>query len=72
MTAHAYVLKDNLTRADFDWDTIYGAETVHRVLSDTPELGFRRLAEGAPVQPPVVEKLPVVEELDREVTRFVV
>ena len=53
MTAHAYVLKDNLTRADFDWDTIYGAETVHRVLSDIPELGFWRLAEGAPVNRPL-------------------
>lgn len=86
ITAHAYVLKDNLARTGFDWDTVYGAEVIHRVFSETPGLvleraidtelyridRFRRVDGDSPAAPPLVETLPIVEALDRDVARFVV
>ncbi len=86
ITAHAYVLKDNPGRTGFDWDTVYGAEVVHRVFSETAGLRlertietelyridrFRRVGEDAvAVSPPAVEMLPLAA-LEREVGRFVV
>jgi len=86
VTAHAHLLKDNLTRTGFDWDIVYGAEIIHRVLSETPGLTlersidtdlyridrFRRKPPDDPTALPVMETLPVVDALDRNVARFVV
>ncbi len=86
ITAHGYVLKDNLARTAFDWDTVFGAEVINRVLSETPGLRlehtietelyridrFCRIAEDAPAVLPVLEKLPVVEALDPDVARCLV
>lgn len=86
VTAHAYVLKDNPAGTGFDWDIVYGAGTIHRVLSQTQGLAleraietelyridrFRRITSGEPVAPPVIAHLPLVDELDPDVARFAV
>jgi peptidoglycan/xylan/chitin deacetylase (PgdA/CDA1 family)/SAM-dependent methyltransferase len=86
VTAHAYLLKDNLSRTGFDWDIVYGAEVIHRVFTETPGLilertidselyridRFRRITPNEPAAPPVIETMPVVDALDRNVARFVV
>lgn len=86
VTAHAYVLKDNPARTGFDWDIVYGAELIHRVFSETAGLAlertidtelyridrFRRMTPQEPAPPPVIETLPVVDQLDPEVARLIV
>jgi len=35
VTAHAFVLKDDMSRTGFDWNQDYGAKTIHEVLAAT-------------------------------------
>jgi len=84
--ANGYLLKDNPARTGFDWDTIYGAEVIHRVFRETEGLRlersietelyridrFRRVVPDQPDPPPVIETLPVVAALEREMARHIV
>lgn len=40
ITAHSFVLKDNMERTGFDWDNAFGAETIVRVMEKTSEIAL--------------------------------
>ncbi len=83
LTAHAFVLKDDLSRTGFDWGNSWGAKTITRVFSAEPGLAlerslctelyridrFVRLAEGQPSCDPMIETLPITAEIEVEVAR---
>ena len=86
LTAHAFVLKDDLSRTGFDWENPWGAKTITRVFSAVPGLAlerslctelyridrFVRLAEGQPSCDPMIETLPITAEIEVEVARHIV
>jgi peptidoglycan/xylan/chitin deacetylase (PgdA/CDA1 family)/GT2 family glycosyltransferase/trans-aconitate methyltransferase len=86
LTAHAFVLKDNLDRTAFDWEQPFGAEVIARAFENTPEVAlvrslqtelyridlYRRLREGELRLEPAVEILPIGAKLDGEVARCIV
>ncbi len=86
LTAHAYVLKDDLSRTGFDWDNPFGVSTISRVFSETPGLVrvrtletdlyridlFRRASDGSPLVPAVEEKATIEADLLPEVARHIV
>ncbi|MBR1170973.1 trifunctional glycosyltransferase/class I SAM-dependent methyltransferase/polysaccharide deacetylase [Bradyrhizobium liaoningense] len=85
LTAHAFVLKDNMSRTSFDWENPYGAETIARVIGSVPGLTleastqtelyridrFRRLTPGEIAPNPRVINQTVEAPLDTEVARFI-
>lgn len=86
LTAHAFVLKDNLDRTAFDWEQPFGAEVIARAFENTPELTrvrslqtelyridlYRRLQKDELQPGPAVEILPIGATLDHEVARCIV
>ncbi|MDA9508691.1 hypothetical protein XI09_29420 [Bradyrhizobium sp. CCBAU 11386] len=40
VSAHSFVLKDNMERTGFDWDNAFGAETIARVMGNNPEIAL--------------------------------
>lgn len=86
LTAHAFVLKDDLRRTGFDWDNPFGVATISRALAELPDLArergletelyriecYRRLAPGEPRPDPVDEHADIVAEIEPEVARHIV
>lgn len=86
VTAHAHVLKDDLSHTGFDWETPYGAKTIARVFAETPGLAlerslqagvyridrFTRIDGDAQPIPPVVEHVPITAEIEPDVARHIV
>jgi len=86
LTAHAFVLKDDLSRTGFDWESPWGAKTITRVFSGVPGLvlersvctelyridRFARLEAGQQGCHPAIEILPVTKEIEVEVARHIV
>ncbi len=86
VTAHAFVLKDNISRTGFDWEHPYGAETIARVIENMPELAleasiqtelyrvdrYRRLRPGEVALDPQVAVARIDAPIEREVARFIV
>lgn len=86
LTAHAFVLKDDLSRTGFDWESPLGAKTITRVFSGVAGLAlersvctelyridrFVRLEAGQQGYHPTIEILPVTTEIDAEVARQIV
>jgi peptidoglycan/xylan/chitin deacetylase (PgdA/CDA1 family)/GT2 family glycosyltransferase len=86
VTAHAFVLKDDLSRTGFDWDNPYGARVIHDALCAVPQLAqeqslctelyridcFVRMAGDTVV--PVAREITqhVTTALDPDVARHVV
>jgi peptidoglycan/xylan/chitin deacetylase (PgdA/CDA1 family)/protein-L-isoaspartate O-methyltransferase len=86
ITAHAFVLKDNMSRTGFDWENPYGAETIARVMEKVPDLArevsiqtdlyrvdrYRRLLPGEVAPRPQVTVRQIEASIEREVARFIV
>jgi peptidoglycan/xylan/chitin deacetylase (PgdA/CDA1 family) len=86
LSAHAFVLRDDLGRTGFDWDQRYGAATIAEVLAATPGLFletslqtdlyridlFRRETRGETLSAPRIQRLPIGCKLDADVARQVV
>ncbi len=86
VTAHAYVLKDDLSHTGFDWEIPFGGETIARVFAETPGLAlerslqagayridrFTRTEGDARPPPPVVEHVPITADIEPEVARHLV
>jgi peptidoglycan/xylan/chitin deacetylase (PgdA/CDA1 family) len=86
ITAHAFVLKDNMSRTGFDWENPYGAETIARVMEKVPDLAlevsiqtdlyrvdrYKRLLPGEVAPRPQVTVRQIEASIEREVTRFIV
>jgi len=86
VSAHAFVLRDDMERTAFDWNNSFGARTIAETFAKTPGLAlerslqtdlyridrFRRLAPGDVAQQPIVEHVPILAPLDVEVARNVV
>ncbi|MBR0903921.1 trifunctional glycosyltransferase/class I SAM-dependent methyltransferase/polysaccharide deacetylase [Bradyrhizobium liaoningense] len=45
VVGHAFVLKDNMSRTGFDWESPYGAETITRIIQGVPGLALERSIE---------------------------
>ncbi|WP_439360972.1 glycosyltransferase [Bradyrhizobium sp. DASA03007] len=45
VAAHAFVLKDNMSRTGLDWESPYGAETITRILQGVPGLALETSIE---------------------------
>ncbi|UWU91309.1 trifunctional glycosyltransferase/class I SAM-dependent methyltransferase/polysaccharide deacetylase [Bradyrhizobium sp. CB1015] len=45
VAAHAFVLKDNMSRTGLDWESPYGAETIRRILQGVPGLALETSIE---------------------------
>jgi peptidoglycan/xylan/chitin deacetylase (PgdA/CDA1 family)/ubiquinone/menaquinone biosynthesis C-methylase UbiE len=85
LTAHAFVLKDDLSRTCFDWDNPWGTKTIARVFSAVPGLALERslctelyridrfvhLEEGQPSCDPTIETLPITAQIEIEVARHI-
>ena len=86
LTAHAFVLKDDLSQTGFDWGNPWGAKTITRVFSAIPGLAlersictelyridrFVRRAEGQTSCDPIIETLPITAEIEVEVARHII
>ncbi len=86
LTAHAFVLNDDLWRTGFDWGNSWGAKTITRVFNATAGLAlerslctelyridrFVRPAEGQPSGDPVIQNLAITAEIEVEVARHIV
>ncbi|MET4045461.1 peptidoglycan/xylan/chitin deacetylase (PgdA/CDA1 family)/2-polyprenyl-3-methyl-5-hydroxy-6-metoxy-1,4-benzoquinol methylase [Bradyrhizobium sp. RT6a] len=86
VTAHAFVLKDNMSRTGFDWENPYGAETIARVIGGVPGLAleasmqtelyrvdrFKRLFPGEIISDPQVTDVKTNVPIETEVARFIV
>ena len=86
LTAHAFVLKDDLSRTGFDWDNPWGADTITRVFKAVRGLAldrslctelyridrFVRMAAGRHELDPTIETLPITAEIEFEVARHIV
>lgn len=85
LTAHAFVLKDDMSRTAFDWENPYGAQTIARVIGEVPGLAldasiqtelyridrFKRLSPGEIAPNPHVINMAVDAALETEVARFI-
>jgi len=81
LTAHAFVLSDDRNETGFDWDNAFGAKTIDRIFSETPELGrekslvtvlyridlYRKLIEEAPRLDPKIQECALDSPMDAEV-----
>ncbi|OAF15435.1 hypothetical protein AYJ54_39330 [Bradyrhizobium centrolobii] len=86
ITAHSFVLKDDMSRTGFDWENPYGAETIARVMAQLPDLAleasiqtslyrvdrYRRLKPGEVAPGPRVAMARIGATIERDVARFVV
>jgi peptidoglycan/xylan/chitin deacetylase (PgdA/CDA1 family) len=86
ITAHAFVLKDDMSRSGFDWENPYGAETIARVMEKVPGLAletsiqtelyrvdrYRRLQSGEVATGPQIIVAQIDAPIEREVARFIV
>lgn len=86
ITAHSFVLNDDMSRTGFDWDNQYGAETIARVMGGVSGLAleasiqtdlyrvdrYRRLQVGEIAPQPQVTIAPIAGAIEREVARFIV
>ena len=86
VTAHAFVLKDDISRTGFDWENPWGAKTITRAFGRVPGLAlecsictdlyridrFVRLEAGRARCEPAIETLPVTAEIEVEVARHIV
>lgn len=86
LSAHAFVLTDDLSRTGFDWRSPWGAKTINQVFSAVPGLAleralctelyridrFVRLADVQPNGDPIIEDLPVTAEIEIDVARLIV
>lgn len=86
VSAHALVLKEDMTRTGFDWDQPWGATTISRVFAETSALVLERslctelyridrfarrdATESPPT--PVIETRPIAAEMEHEVARCIV
>ena len=83
LIAHAFVLKEDLSRTGFDWEHPWGAKTIARVLSAVPGLAldrslctelyridrFVRVAASQQSREPMIETLPITAEIEVDVAR---
>jgi peptidoglycan/xylan/chitin deacetylase (PgdA/CDA1 family) len=86
LTAHAFVLNDDLSRTGFDWENPWGAKTITRVFSAEPGLALERsiCTELYRIDrfvcvdserygcDPMIETLPITAEIEVEVARQIV
>jgi peptidoglycan/xylan/chitin deacetylase (PgdA/CDA1 family)/SAM-dependent methyltransferase len=86
ITAHAFILRDDMQRTAFDWDNPFGAKVIAETLGNTEGLAlerslqselyrvdcFRRLAPGEPAGEPVTEHVSIDAPLETEVARHIV
>ncbi|WP_027522723.1 trifunctional glycosyltransferase/class I SAM-dependent methyltransferase/polysaccharide deacetylase [Bradyrhizobium sp. Ec3.3] len=86
LAAHAFVLKDNMSRTGLDWETPYGAETITRIVRGVPGLAletsietelyridrFRRLLPGEGTPDTQVRCAAVNVPIEVEVARSIV
>jgi peptidoglycan/xylan/chitin deacetylase (PgdA/CDA1 family) len=86
LSAHAFVLKDDLNRTAFDWDNPYGAAVIAEVMAGTPGLVleasietelyridlFRHPSANEPSAPARVEHMPLGAALEPDVARQIV
>jgi peptidoglycan/xylan/chitin deacetylase (PgdA/CDA1 family) len=86
LTAHSFVLKDDLSRTGFDWENPWGATTINRVFVAAPGLvlerslctelyridRFVRLEEEEQGVRRTIETLPITAEVEPEVARYIV
>ena len=86
LTAHAFVLTDDMSRTGFDWGNPFGAETIARVFAATPGLvlerslqtevyridRFRKLKEDSLPSELIVETAPIMAEIEPEVARYLI
>lgn len=86
VTAHAFVLKDNMSRTGFDWENPYGAETIANVIGGVPALAleasiqselyrvdrFKRLLPGEIAPVPQVTEVAINSPIETDVARFIV
>jgi peptidoglycan/xylan/chitin deacetylase (PgdA/CDA1 family) len=86
LTAHAFVLNEDMTRSGFDWDQPWGATTICRVVAEVPGLvlerslctelyridRFVRRHDSAVPPMPFIESRPISAEIEHEVARHVV
>jgi glycosyltransferase involved in cell wall biosynthesis/peptidoglycan/xylan/chitin deacetylase (PgdA/CDA1 family) len=85
LTAHAFVLKEDLSRTGFDWENPWGAMTITRVFSAVSGLAlerslctelyridrFVRIEPGRQRGNPTIENLPISAEIEIEVARHI-
>ncbi|TPK79048.1 trifunctional glycosyltransferase/class I SAM-dependent methyltransferase/polysaccharide deacetylase [Mesorhizobium sp. B2-4-17] len=85
VSAHAFVLRDNLERTGFDWNT-FGAQAISETLAATEGLileqsiqtelyridRFRRLPPGDVATEPTIDHVPIRAPIEREVARKIV
>jgi peptidoglycan/xylan/chitin deacetylase (PgdA/CDA1 family)/glycosyltransferase involved in cell wall biosynthesis len=85
ITAHAFVLKDNMSRTGFDWENPYGAETIARVMGNVAGLAletsiqtelyrvdrYRRLHVEEVAPEPQLTMAPLDAPIETEVARFI-
>jgi glycosyltransferase involved in cell wall biosynthesis/peptidoglycan/xylan/chitin deacetylase (PgdA/CDA1 family) len=85
LTAHAFVLKDDMSRTSFDWENPYGAQTIARLIGSIPKLAleasmqtelyridrFKRLLPEEIAPSPHVIHMPIDAPLETEVARFI-
>lgn len=85
LTAHAFVLKDDLSQTGFDWENSWGAKTITRVFSSVSRLAlerslctelyridrFVRLGAGHQGCNPAIEIAPITAKIEIEVARHI-
>ncbi|WFU39382.1 trifunctional glycosyltransferase/class I SAM-dependent methyltransferase/polysaccharide deacetylase [Bradyrhizobium sp. CB82] len=86
VAAHAFVLKDNMSRTGLDWESPYGAETITRTIQGVPGLAldasietelyridrFRRLRSGEATPDAQVKCAAVNAPIEVKVARSIV
>jgi peptidoglycan/xylan/chitin deacetylase (PgdA/CDA1 family)/ubiquinone/menaquinone biosynthesis C-methylase UbiE len=86
VTAHAFVLNEDLLRTGFDWAQRWGARTIARVLSTASGLALQRsirtelyridryvrLGDSHQRDKPVVKTLPINAQIEMDVARHIV
>jgi peptidoglycan/xylan/chitin deacetylase (PgdA/CDA1 family) len=86
LSAHAFVLKDDLGHTGFDWPNSFGAAVISRALAEASGLSlerslvtelyrvdlFRRIDDGDKREIPTVEFVPLGSVLEPDVARMVV
>ncbi|MEI9429877.1 SAM-dependent methyltransferase, partial [Mesorhizobium sp. Cs1299R1N3] len=86
VSAHAFVLRDNLERTGFDWDNKFGAQVISRTLAATEGLvlersiqtdlyridRFRRVSPEDVATEPTIDHVPIRAPIEMEVARNIV
>lgn len=86
VTAHAFVLKDDMSRTGFDWDNPYGAQTIARVIGSVPGLAleasiqtelyrvdrYKRLFPEEIAPDPEITEVGISAPIETEVARLIV